>query len=60
MDLLQRQSQLEKTRSTWESHWQEIAERLLPRQNDFMSPGYQTKGNKRTFRIYDSTAPLAT
>ena len=56
--ILQRQSQLESARSTFDAHWKEVAERILPRQNDFNSSG-GTEGDKRTEKIFDSTAVLA-
>ncbi len=44
-------------RGPWEAHWQEIAERVLPRQAGFT--GRTTPGAKRNEKIFDSTAPLA-
>jgi hypothetical protein len=57
-EILSQQSQLESARSTFDSHWKEIAERILPRQDDFNSPG-RVEGEKRTEKIFDSTAILA-
>lgn len=45
-------------RSTWESHWQEIAERVMPRSAYFTSKS-GVEGEKRTQKLFDSTAPLA-
>jgi hypothetical protein len=56
-DAIRRQEQLSARRATWETHWQEIADRVLPRQAEFT--GERTPGAKRTERIFDSTAPLA-
>lgn len=56
-DVLRRQSQLEANRSTWEGHWTEIGERVLPRQRDFQ--GKRVGGEKLTEKLFDSTAPLA-
>ncbi len=56
-DAIRRQEQLAARRATWESHWQEIADRVLPRQAEFTSA--RTPGAKRTEKIFDSTAPLA-
>lgn len=56
-DILREQGQMEGARANWEPHWQECAERVLPRQQDF-----QTKrlgGEKLTEKVFDSTAPLA-
>lgn len=48
-------------RSNWESHWQEIAERVDPSHSKlFTSFGANnTKGEKRNEFIFDSTAPIA-
>jgi len=54
---LRRQERLAERRAVWESHWREIAERVLPRQADF--DGDRPAGAKRTDKIFDSTAPLA-
>ncbi len=48
---------LQAERRGWEGHWQEIAERVLPRQADFL--GGRQPGAKRAEKIFDSTAPLA-
>lgn len=52
---------LSSTRGNWESHWQEIAERIWPNQSRlFNSAGMQqTQGEKRTEEIYDSTPAIA-
>lgn len=56
-DLIQHLDRLTAERSVWDDHWQEIAERVLPRQADFSSR--PTAGAKRTDRIFDATAALA-
>ena len=56
--LFQQQSQLESDRSVLDSHYREIAERVLPRQDTFQRSN-QVEGEKRTDKIFDSTAPLA-
>lgn len=49
--------QVEEERSTWDDHYQEIAERILPRHSEFQ---YEwTKGAKRQDKIFDETAALA-
>ena len=53
-DLIQRLDRLAAERSVWDDHWQEIAERVLPRQADFNTRN--TAGDKRTDKIFDSTA----
>lgn len=45
------------TRGNWDTHWQEIAERVLPRNRTFTTK--ESKGVKKTDKIFDSTAPLA-
>lgn len=44
-------------RGTWEQHWEEIAERVLPRQMGFV--GQRTDGEKRTQKIFDSKPQIA-
>lgn len=55
--LLERFGRLKADRSNWESHWQEAAERVLPRAAEFTARGL--KGAKRSQKIFDSTAQLA-
>lgn len=57
-DAFKQQSQLENDRSVLDSHYKEIAERVLPRQDDFLTSN-RMEGEKRTDKIFDSTAPLA-
>ena len=56
-DLVRRFETLRNKRSVWESHWQEVAERVLPRQAEFNTR--RPAGEKRTEKIFDATAPLA-
>lgn len=58
IEVMDQQSQMESARINFDSHWKEVAERILPRQDDFMSPN-RTEGEKRTEKIFDSTAVLA-
>lgn len=47
-------------RGVWNSHWQEIAERMFPAySNTFQANNYRTPGEKRTELIFDSTATVA-
>lgn len=47
-------------RGTWEGHWQEIAERVLPAySHTFHRNSYRTAGEKRTELIFDATASVA-
>lgn len=57
LEIMHRQSALETARATFESHWTEVAERCLPRQAEFN--GQRTDGDKRSDKIFDSTAVLA-
>lgn len=45
-------------RGTWESHWQEIKDRIYPATQDFTSK-FTTPGSKRNQEVYDSTAAVA-
>src|SRR5687767_8590071 len=59
-ELLKRQQELENNRSVLDAHMKEVAERVLPRQNIFQqSPSSHNEGEKRTERVFDSTALLA-
>jgi len=58
MDILRDQSQMENDRVTFDSHWKEVAERVLPRQDEFMTSS-RTQGEKRSEKIFDATALLA-
>lgn len=55
--ILKQQEQLEGERHNWNSHWQQVADLVLPRR-DFttVSPA---EGIKRTEKIFDATAPYA-
>ena len=48
---------LRNSRGVWEAHWEEIAERVLPRSAEFT--GEREPGDKRTAKLYDATAALA-
>ena len=53
-NLDRRFQQLQSQRSNWESHWQELADFMLPRKADITKK--RTQGDKRTERIFDGTA----
>jgi len=53
-DLLRRYASLRTNRQMWESHWQEIADFVVPRKADVTKR--RTDGDKRTELIFDSTA----
>ena len=55
--IIRRYDKMRGNRSTWEAHWQEVAELVLPRRADFQTK--LTRGLKRTEKIYDGTAPWA-
>ena len=56
-EIFSRFARLKNDRAVWESHWEEIAERVLPRSRIFT--GELTAGDKRTSKLYDATAALA-
>jgi hypothetical protein len=58
--IIKRYDQLKGDRGTWESHWEEIAERVLPRYSKTMINGsnHITRGEKRTEKMFDATAAL--
>ena len=47
-------SRLQTKRQNWESHWQEVADYMLPRKSDVNRE--RSRGDKRNVQIYDSTA----
>lgn len=53
-DLMRRFDELRARRLTWESHWQELADYVLPRRADVIGPG--VPGDKRNDRLFDGTA----
>lgn len=53
-DLMRRFQSLYTQRQVWESHWQEIADYVIPRKADITKK--RTDGDKRTELIFDSTA----
>ncbi len=58
--IIKRHDQLESDRGTWESHWEEIAERVIPRYKNSMERSTLnfTRGEKKTEKMFDSTAAL--
>lgn len=56
-DLIRQYEFLKGQRGTWEQHWEEIAERILPRQIGFV--GERTQGEKRTQKVFDSKPMVA-
>lgn len=56
-DLIRIYENLKGSRGVWEQHWEEIAERVLPRQVGFI--GDRTPGEKRTQKIFDSKPMVA-
>ena len=54
VQLMQRYQSLYSQRQVWESHWQEIADYVVPRKADVTKK--RTDGDKRTELIFDSTA----
>jgi len=56
-DCLRTLADLESRRQNWDSHWQEIAERIWPAADEFLTS--RSVGEKRSTKIFDSTAALA-
>lgn len=57
-EMVTRFERLKSERSIFDSHWQEIAERIWP-DRAFFTTKTLTEGAKRTERMFDSTAALA-
>tara|TARA_R110000782_G_scaffold102036_1_gene188952 strand:+ start:151 stop:1749 length:1599 start_codon:yes stop_codon:yes gene_type:complete len=56
-ELMKRFGSLENQRATWETHWQEIGDYVVPRKADINK--VRSAGDKRTENIFDGTAGLA-
>ena len=54
VQILREMRTLETQRSTWEKHWQEVADYIVPRKADITKK--RTAGEKRTQLIFDGTA----
>jgi hypothetical protein len=61
--ITRRHEELASMRVTFESHWEEIAERVLPRAKGSFTGRFSTtnvmQGEKQTEKMYDSTAAIA-
>ena len=57
-EIIRKQENLAKDRSTFENHWSEVAPYVLPRQDEFFNR-LREQGEKRSWRRYDDTAILA-
>lgn len=60
-EIIQRYDRLDGELGNWRSHWEEIAERVMPRYSTYMTANagqQQTRGEKRTEKMFDSTAAL--
>lgn len=44
-------------RGTWETHWQEIADYIIPRRNTITAS--RTSGDKRTWQLLDNSGVMA-
>lgn len=61
-EIVKRSDKCRSDRATWESHWEEVAERVMPSlAGSFLtdSLGLQTPGEKRTDKMLDATAASA-
>ena len=47
-------SRLMDRRSTWETHWQEVADLVIPRKSDIID--HKVRGDKRHLEVFDATA----
>lgn len=59
-EIIRRFDQISGQRGTWESHWTEIAERVMPSYSrSFQNGGIVNQGEKNTQHLFDATAALA-
>lgn len=56
-EIIRRQAKLASDRAIFDAHWREIAERVLPRANQFRIN--RNPGDKLTEKVFDATAGLA-
>lgn len=56
-DIIRRQEKMATDRAIFEQHWREIAERILPRKDQFRVN--RQPGDKHTEKVFDATANLA-
>jgi hypothetical protein len=56
-EIIRNHEQMAQGRGNWENHWREIAELILPRQDEF--EGRRDPGDRRTNKIFDATAAIA-
>lgn len=56
-EIIREQERMKSCRGNWDSHWQEIAERIWPDRALFQ--GERTGGEKRTEKVFESTPALA-
>ena len=56
-EIIKRQKYLKGQRETWESHWQELADYILPRKNTIIRKG--TLGEKRGQFLFDNTGMVS-
>lgn len=58
--IIKRMDELRGKRGNWESHWEEVAQRVLPNYSSlFQGRGFVVGGEKRTQEVFDSTASIA-
>ena len=60
-EIIKRYDKLDGELGNWRSHWEEIADRVMPRYSHYMTANageQQTRGEKRTEKMFDSTAAL--
>lgn len=55
--IIKEQGAMEGERAVFDSHWQEIAERIMPRAAEFH--GERAQGSKNTEKVFDATGALA-
>jgi hypothetical protein len=58
-ELIRAADRLKQDRSTFERHWQDIADVMRPTVHPFVGNATPTPGEKRTQKIFDSVPPMA-
>jgi len=57
IQIIQRFNTLKGIRGNWETHWQELADFILPRKNDIIQ--FKSPGEKRNIQVLDNTAMIS-
>jgi len=55
-EIIRRYNKVKGSRANWDSHWQEVADYVIPKKNDIYIKQGNVGGEKKNTRVYDATA----